>query len=260
MKQIERVPSELIDPRRVTPHLEPPPYLEFEAARPSVSATHYLLLLYRHKWRIAGFITACLLATFLIASRLTPIYEATAKIDVDRRIPMGVVGQEASQGMTGDDADAFMATQGELIQSDAVLRPVAERFNLLQMEKQLAKLPAERARKKSDAPVYLNNLKITRPVNTYILDISYRSPDPKLAAEVANAIAHSYLDHTFEIRMESSNALSAFMEKQLDALRAKMEQSDLALAKFEQELNVINPEDKTNILSARLLQLNTEFT
>ena len=196
MKQIERLPSELIDPRRLTPSIEPQ-YLEFEAAQPSVSASHYLLLLYRHKWRILGFITACLLATFLISSRLTPIYEATAKIDVDRRIPMGVIGQEASQGMTGDDADAFMATQGELIQSDAVLRPVAERFNLLQKEKQLAKLPAERARRKSDAPVYLNNLKISRPVNTYILNISYRSPDPQLAADVANAIAQSYLLHTF---------------------------------------------------------------
>ena len=29
---------------------------------------------------------------------------------------------------------------------------------------------------------------------------------------------------------------------------------------FERELNVINPEEKTNILSARLLQLNTEYT
>lgn len=260
MKQIERVPPELIDPRRITPYFGAQPDFEFDTARPSISPTHYLLVVYRQKWRILGFIAACLLATYLIASRLTPIYEATAKMDVDRRVPMGVVGQEASQGMTGDDADAFMATQGELIQSDAVLRPVAERFNLLQKEKQLAQLPEERARKKSDAPVYLKNLKITRPVNTYILNISYRSPDPQLAADVANAIARSYLEHTFDIRIQSSNALSAFMEKQLDELRAKTERSDLALAKFERDLNVINPEDKTNILSARLLQLNTEFT
>ncbi len=260
MKQIERANPEVIDPRRLTPYFESQLYPEFEAARPTVSATHYLLVIYRQKWRILGFIAACLLATYLIASRLTPIYEATAKIDVDRRIPAGVVGQEASQGLTGDDADAFMATQGELIQSDAVLRPVAEKFNLLQEEKQLAKLPAERARRKSDAPVYLNSLKITRPVNTYILDISYLSPDPQLAADVANAISQSYLEHTFEIRLQSSTALSNFMEKQLDELKARMERSDMALAKFEQQLNVINPEDKTNILSARLLQLNTEFT
>ena len=50
------------------------------------------------------------------------------------------------------------------------------------------------------------------------------------------------------------------MEKQLEELKAKMEGSTAALAQFEKELNVINPEEKTSILSARLLQLNTEYT
>jgi capsular exopolysaccharide synthesis family protein len=39
-----------------------------------------------------------------------------------------------------------------------------------------------------------------------------------------------------------------------------MERSSAALAQFERDLNVINPEEKTSILSARLLQLNTEYT
>jgi hypothetical protein len=50
------------------------------------------------------------------------------------------------------------------------------------------------------------------------------------------------------------------MERQLEELRAKMERSIGALAQFERELNVINPEAKTTILSARLLQLNADFT
>src|SRR6266404_1480469 len=39
-----------------------------------------------------------------------------------------------------------------------------------------------------------------------------------------------------------------------------MERSASALLVFEKELNVINPEEKTSILSSRLLQLNTEYT
>jgi capsular exopolysaccharide synthesis family protein len=39
-----------------------------------------------------------------------------------------------------------------------------------------------------------------------------------------------------------------------------MERSTGALVVFEKELNVINPEQKTSILSSRLLQLNTEYT
>lgn len=236
------------------------PYPDYDSTQPSISASHYMLVVFRQKWRILGFVATCLLVTFLVSSRLTPIFEATARIDVDRRVPSEVIGQGASQASSSDDADQFMATQMELIQSDAVLRPVAQRFNLLQRESQLDKLPPDQARRKANAPMYLKQLKVTRPVNTYIIRISYRSPDPKLASDVSNAIANAYLEHTFEIRVRSSSALSNFMEKQLDELKAKMERSNLALAKFERELNVINPEEKTNILSARLLQLNTEYT
>lgn len=261
MKQLENSSSDIASSRRLPQYAPPQLYPEFEITYPSASPMHYLLVVSRQKWKILIIIASCMLVTYLVCSRLTPVYEATAKVDVDRRVPAGVIGQEAAQGTTGnDDADAFMATQAELIQSDAVLRPVAEHFHLLEREKQLDTLGAEGARKKSDAPVFLKQLKVRRPVNTYILDISYRSPDPQLAANVSNAIAQSYLEHTFEIRIRSSSALAAFMERQLDELKAKMERSSLALAKFEQELNVINPEQKTNILSARLLQLNTEYT
>src|SRR5581483_6265519 len=184
MKQLDRQLSEIVSSRRLPQSVDPQIFPEFEGAAPSISTTHYLLVVFRHKWRIIGFVASCLLITYLISSRLTPVYEATAKMDVDLRVPAGVVGQEASQAPPSEDADAFLATQSELIQSDAVLRPVAEKFDLLEKEKQLAKLPAERARKKSGAPVYLKNLKVDRPVNTYLLDISYRSPDPQLAANV----------------------------------------------------------------------------
>jgi capsular exopolysaccharide synthesis family protein len=101
---------------------------------------------------------------------------------------------------------------------------------------------------------------VTRPPNTYLVLISYRSRDPHLAANASNAIARSYLEHTYNLRIRASASLSTFMEKQLEELRAKMERSGAALARFERELNVINPEEKTNILSAQLLQLNTEYT
>jgi capsular exopolysaccharide synthesis family protein len=90
--------------------------------------------------------------------------------------------------------------------------------------------------------------------------IAYRSPNPDLAADVANAVASSYILHTYDIRFRSSAGLATFMEKQLEELKAKMETSGEALARFERELNVINPEEKTNILSSRLLQLNTDYT
>jgi len=238
-----------------------PPQQEFEPEAPSVPLSHYLWVLRRHRWKIAAFVAACVLAAGVVSARLKPVYESTATVDIDRQAPSDVVGEGSTRNAdVYDDADQFIATQIKLIQSDSVLRPVAEQFHLLDREGQLRKLGAEKAQEAAQAPVSLGGLKVTRPPNTYLLQISYRSPDPRLAADVANGIANSYLAHTYDIRIRSSATLSSFMEKQLDELKAKMEKSGLALAQFEKDLDVINPEEKTNILSARLLQLNTEYT
>ena len=225
----------------------------------AVPLAHYLWVIQRHRWKILGFVTAAMLATLVVSGRLTPVFEATTAIDIDRQTPPGIVGQEAARTLL-NDADQFLATQIKLLQSDSVLRPVAQRYHLLEHERQLRDLDPERRASVEQAPVLLKKLQVARPLNTYLLLVSYRSPDPQLAADVANAIAQSYLEHTYNIRIRSSASLSSFMEKQLEELRAKMERSSQALAQFERELNVISPEEKTNILSARLLQLNTEYT
>jgi capsular exopolysaccharide synthesis family protein len=230
-----------------------------EPEPPAVSLAHYFWILKRHRWKIAGFVLAVLICTYIVSKRLTPIYESTATVDIDRRVPTGIVGQEAN---TSDsyDADQFLATQIRLIQSDSVLRPVVQQYHLRDLGQQGKGASPEGAIRIQRTPVALGNLKVVRPPNTYLLLISYRSPDPDLAANIANAVANSYLQRTFEIRYNATADLSTFMEKQLEALRAKMERSGMAVAQFERELNVINPEQKTSILSARLLQLNTEYT
>jgi succinoglycan biosynthesis transport protein ExoP len=257
MQDQERLPM-LVEMGRV-PAYAPPVYgpAEQEPEETKLPLSQYLWILKRYRWRILGFIAVSVIGTLIVSSRLTPIYESTATVDVDRQTPAGVVGQDSAR-MFLNDSDQYLATQIKLVQSDSVLRPVDQRFKLRELEHQPeAGSPMPRA---DEAPVTLKRLKVMRPPNTYLLLISYRSDDPQLAADASNAIAQSYLEHTYNIRLRSSASLATFMEKQIDELRAKMERSSQALLGFERELNVINPEEKTNILAARLLQLNIEYT
>ena len=234
-------------------------YAEPEPEETTLPLSHYLWVLKRHRWKILAFVLTCTIAALIISSRLTPIYESTVTVDIDRQSPMGVIGQEAVRPALGD-AEQFLATQVKLIQSDSVLRPVVQKYNLIDYEKGARDSEITNPANVEDAPILLGNLKVTRPPSTYLLLISYRSPEPHLAAEVANGIAQSYILHTYNIRFRATAGLSAFMEKQMEELRAKMERSGAALMQFERELNVINPEEKTSILSAQLLQLNAEYT
>src|ERR1017187_4187984 len=175
-----------------------------ESEEPTVPLSHYLWILRRQKWRILAFVLVCVASTLVVSSRLTRIYESTSTIDVDRQAPPAVIGQDALR-MAPNDADQFLATQIKVIQSDSVLRPVALRFSIPVAETGLpgqAAVPNESA---LDAPITLKNLKVTRPPNTYLLLISYRSPNARLAAEVANGVADSYIQHTYNVRFRATS-------------------------------------------------------
>lgn len=231
---------------------------EFSALSPSAIETaiepesasfgQYLLSLKRHPWKIVIACAASVLICYIISKRITPMYEATATLEINRETPSGVVGQDAVRS-AWNDSDQFIATQMKIIQEDSVLRPLTERYHL-------------DAENKDDpaAPVKLKQLRVVRPANTYLVQIAFRSPDPAIAADVANGIAESYLAHTFHTRLADSHGQTSFMEHQLDELRAGMEKSSMAVSDFERRLGVIDPQEKTNILSARLMQLNTEYT
>ncbi len=236
------------------------PLLGLESEKSAAPLTHYVWILRRHLWKMIAFVAACMLVTFIVSARLKPIYESTATIDVDMQAPSAVVGQSATSANSVEAPDVFLTTQMRIIQSDAVLRPVAEQFHLLGGDRQTERPSTTEAQSLAGSPVALGSLKVTRTTNTYLLLISYRSSDPQLAADVANAVANSFLSHSYGLRIRSSTSLSSFMDKELDELKAKMERSSMALAQYEKDMNVVNPEGKTDILSARLLQLNTEYT
>jgi polysaccharide biosynthesis transport protein len=226
----------------------------------SIPISHYLWLIRRQAWKILIFVLTSLLVTYLISSRLQPIYESTAGINIDRQAPTGVVGAEGEKNAAPQDADEYIATQIKIIQSDPVLRPVAQKYNLFEREGRQKGLTPERAAALKQAPTVLKRIKVSRPTNTYLVMVSYRSTDPELSADVANAIAKSYLEHIYRLQVASATSASGFLVKQIEDLRARMERSGQALALFEKELNVINPEEKTNIISQRLQQLNIEYT
>jgi polysaccharide biosynthesis transport protein len=213
-----------------------------------IPLAQYFASLRRHWLKILGICAGCVLATFIISKRIPSVYESTASLEIQRQNPGGLIGHDAAPSLI-NDSDQYLDTQIKIIQQDSVLRPVAERFGL-----------TAQAQNSATAPVHLKHLRVVRPPNTYLLQISYRSGDPVLAAQVANAIAQSYLQYTFRSRLADSRRHTEFMEHQLDELRATMEQSNAAVTAFERELGVVDADEKTNILSARLMQLNTEYT
>lgn len=248
--------------RPVVDALPPARFEDDEAPSAGLPLSHYTWLFRTNLIKMSVFVLLVVLATALTTLRLTPIYESTSTLYIDRSAEKDVVGKDSEGTTSGSlDDDAFIASQIRILQSDSVVRPLADKYSLLEAEKQInpAKQdPAQIARIRR-APIVLKGLRITRPPNTFIIQISYRSPNPEIATAVANGIAESYITHIYDIRFKSTESLSKFLAIQQDELRAKMETSGARLAALEKELQVVDPEEKTNVLTARLLELNTEY-
>jgi succinoglycan biosynthesis transport protein ExoP len=222
--------------------------------------TFYAEIVRRH-WEMIAVLSIALTALVALACALAPpINVGSALVAIDRQAVPETVGSD--QVMTTGD-DQFMATQQGLLQADTILRPVAERYNLLEREHQLRRYLFWRYSREKEAairnaPIVLKHLKVDRNPNTYLLTITYRDTNPQVAADVANAIADSYLREIFETRTKEAGRLTSSMERQLIDLKQKMESTHNALMVYQRDLGTADPEQKTSVLVARLQALNTE--
>jgi succinoglycan biosynthesis transport protein ExoP len=219
------------------------------------------LLMRRWVWILLVSLTFSALVV-LACAFAPPVYVGSSVISIDRQDAPAAVGDNHLL-TTGDDQ--YMATQQRLLMADDILRPVAERYNLLEREHQFRRYffwrySPEVEASIRNAPTVLKHLKIERNPNTYLLTISYRDKDPRMAANVSNAVGDSYLREIFESRIKEAGRLTTSMESQLIDLKEKMASSHNAMMVYQRDLGTADPEQKTSVLVARLQALNTENT
>jgi polysaccharide biosynthesis transport protein len=224
----------------------------------SASLSQFIKIIRRQRWKLLAFVAVAILAAVGVQLIVPKVYEATALVKVERHTAGGVVGLEASQVSSVDDMDQVIATEIELAQSDPVLRPVVERYKLLPVKSKNSRSASQQNGPAS--PIRLDSLKVTRSPSSYLIRISYRAHDAKLAADVANAVAQSLSEHANDTGKSSYEKLSTLVAQDMSELRSKMRASAQQLAEYEKELNMVDPEQRVTILSARLGQLNTNLT
>jgi succinoglycan biosynthesis transport protein ExoP len=226
-------------------------------------------ILHKQRWKLLHFVTLAMLIALALQFAFPRLYSATAVLKLDRHMAAGAVGQESTQVSSINDMDEIITTDMELAQGDPVLRPVAEKYHLVDYEKAggswerlLGKKPtAEMISRAKAAPVELKSLAITRPPNTYLIRVTYRAwKNPQMAANVANGVAESLVTYVHNATDQSYGDLSAAIRRDMEQLRSKMDVSTQRLTQYEKELNMVDPEQHSTVLTSRLTQLLSEYT
>ncbi len=104
------------------------------------------------------------------------------------------------------------------------------------------------------------NLHVTLIPNTRIIEIHYNSTDPQLAANAVNTLAATYVEQNFKTKFESTMQASDWLSKQLVDLQMKVETSQEKLVRYQKEHEILGTDEKQNITTEKLDELNKEMT
>ena len=103
------------------------------------------------------------------------------------------------------------------------------------------------------------HLSVSRPQrDVNALRISYRTPDPVLAAAVPNALTELYIHHQNRTSRSDSRTYSEYLESQAARYGEQLEEAENRLRSFREQAQVISPEGQASAEVSRLIQLETE--
>jgi len=248
----------LIPPGRLLPPLE----ADGQMAGDDISLATYWNVLRKRRWTVA---TATLVLTTLavIASyRMTPIYRATARVEVEADTPLIQSLSELYQKAEADDA--FLQTQIQVLKSDNLAWRTIQELRLGE-NPAFARQPLTPAadperRKLGLIDAFRGRVNVQLVPRTRMLLVGFESSDPRLAADVASALVNNYVDYNFREKYDATRQASGWMEQQLDELKAKVEKSQQALVEYERQNQIVNTGEKQNVLEQMLSDVSRDLT
>ena len=229
----------------------------------------YLLILRKHQWLILSFMLAVVTIVAIATFRMQPVYIATARVEIDRENANILPFQGTDSFDVMMDLENYIETQSKILTSETLALQTI-RNNALSARPEFASPngPSEaiasgslaNQKRPPELAEFLASLSVRRVPNSRLMDVSFESTDPQLAARIVNAHINSYIEQNFRSKYEATSQASTWLTSQLDDLRIKVQKAEDALITYERQNQIWTLDDKQNITTQRLADVNKELT
>src|SRR5262245_39895859 len=99
--------------------------------------------------------------------------------------------------------------------------------------------PSEDSLRTRAAYRLMGNLDVERVGKSYVLSVSYTSPDPRRATEITQAYADAYLSDQLESKYDATRRATGWLDNRIEDLRQTSIASDMAVQKYRAENNLL---------------------
>jgi len=243
-------------------------------ALPSQESTlrEYMRVLIKRKYMVIAVVVGIFMAVAIASLRQTPIYEAIGRIAVNKADSNLISFKDSTPDTDYVYEQSDLDTEVHILQSDLMALQVIRKLNLDKRpefgghsDQKQANLVADPLQVDSNRTSALlasfhGRLRVTLIPNTRIMEIHFTSTDPQLAASAVNTLAATYVEQNYQTKFESTMAASEWLSKQLIDLQMKVETSQEKLVRYQKEHEILGTDEKTNIITEKLEELNKEMT
>jgi chain length determinant protein EpsF len=215
-----------------------------------------IAILLARKWAIIVTTCVAIIAAILLGLLTPKSYTASTDLLVDGRGLDPISGQSQPTRLTGP----YIATQADIIRSRNVATKVIEQLGLQNSPAmiQAAKLSGAPALDQLRMLGFLAQGLIVIPKrDSTVLTIAFKSTDPKLAAQLADAFAQAYMYTNLELRTEPAKQTTLWYNQQLTGLRTELIEKQNALSNYQEEHSILASSDRLDLESTKLAELSS---
>ena len=252
----------------------------------------YFSILNKYKWRIGFLAIAVTLLAAVYAINITPIYRATATLLIEEKANKAVSFEDII-GVSSNQTQ-FYLTQIELLKSAQIATRVIEQLKLDshpgfvgddlspgepklslvdKIRGSLPFLPVDRnqagansqaaqdaARMNTLVGVFSKRLTISPVAKTQLVQVSFESSDPGLAALVANTVGEVYISQHLDARMATIQEAADWLTTRLADLQIKLDASEQRLQTYRQKEGLIDIQGVLSLVSDTLSETSRQLT
>jgi capsular exopolysaccharide synthesis family protein len=239
---------------------------------------HYIGILRRRVWVIVIITVIAVTIGAVYAFKATPVYEAVAKVLLEKQSPRVTNFEEVVQVRAGDRD--YHKTQKEMMESRTVLDKAL-------FEPGISDLP-EVSGESTAAPSLLSEIKRTAAAaigaepstplepwerlrkhieveqlrDTDLLLVRARSHNPLRAAKMAGAVARAFEKYHIERKLSTSGEAFRYLKEQKEKQETELLDAEEELQQFREEAKIVSLDvnDKENPVLARLIRLGEQLT
>ncbi|WP_374512673.1 GumC family protein [Brevundimonas sp.] len=206
----------------------------------------------KHRFMILGAVLAATVLGVVVTLLMTPVYTAATTLQIDREAARVFNVEEVSPQESMIQGEEFFQTQYGLLRSRSLAERVVDGLGLASNDGFLEAMgvtPPEagstaadtsRRRREAVIKVVQDNLGVVPARGSRLVTLTFDSPDPALAARIANAFAQNFIQANLDRKYESSSYARQFLEERIAQTKARLEDAERELVGYATTNQIIN--------------------